>query len=465
MTQPNHIFILSGGAGTRLWPLSRESFPKQFYDLTGSGCPLIIETVDRLQGLGKITVITTDALKHSTIGLLNRYKIKDVEVLGEPVAKNTAAAVALASIYAAQQNPEATVAVFPADHYISEKWRFRELVSKAFDEARSYNDVVAIGIEPTSAETGYGYLQLSEQPTPAKVSVGVTQFIEKPELSRAEELVKSQSAVWNAGMFIFPAIKMLRYFEELMPDLWSKMSVLKNDFSKLGDVYPRVPSQSVDYGIMERLKSIRCVAGSQIGWSDVGSWEEVAKHGRNLTEPLEVMGAGNFYTGFGPHPKKPTFVGVSDLIVVDTPDVLLVLKKGMGQEVRELVKKVKADAQISGRLKHHVFEERPWGRFEVLMDNNNFKSKIITVWPGQKLSYQSHTKRSEHWIVVSGEGKVTLNDQVKYLKQGEYVYIPQGAKHRIANDGAQLVEFIEVQSGSYFGEDDITRYSDDYGRV
>ena len=150
--------------------------------------------------------------------------------------------------------------------------------------------------------------------------------------------------------------------------------------------------------------------------------------------------------------------------MVDTPDVLLVLKKGEGQQIKELVARVKADAASAGKLKHHVFEERPWGRFEVLMDNNNFKSKIITVWPGQRLSYQSHAKRSEHWIITSGEAKVTLNDEIHHLKGGEYIYIPQGSKHRIANDSTEVIEFIEVQSGSYFGEDDIVRFSDDYGR-
>lgn len=465
MSSTHHIFILSGGAGTRLWPLSRESFPKQFHDLAGTGKPLLIETVDRLHGLGKLYVITTESLRPSTIGLLNRFRFSDVEVIGEPEAKNTAAAVALASIVAHRADPTAHVGIFPADHFVAEGQKFRELVQRAFAEVATHDEVVAIGIEPEFAFTGYGYLKVPKQgKDPLPGSVLVTEFIEKPRQALADELFASNSAVWNAGMFLFPAKKMMEHFESLMPDLWNKLAVLKSDFSQLKEVYPRVPSQSVDYGIMERLKSIRCVAGSQIGWTDVGSWEEVAKRGKQLSEPIEVSAKGNFYSGFGAHPKRATFVGVDNLIVVDTPDVLLVLKKGEGQQIKELVARIKSDPSVSEKLKHHVFEERPWGRFEVLLDGQNFKSKIISVWPGQKLSLQSHAKRAENWVVVSGVGTVTLNDKIHRLKEGEHIHIPQGAKHRMANESPQELEFIEVQSGSYFGEDDIVRYSDDYGR-
>jgi mannose-1-phosphate guanylyltransferase/mannose-1-phosphate guanylyltransferase/mannose-6-phosphate isomerase len=231
-----------------------------------------------------------------------------------------------------------------------------------------------------------------------------------------------------------------------------------------------MPSISFDYGIMEKLSSVRlggapvilqCVP-ADMGWSDIGSWEEVSSKGKSLGDPLEVEGEHNFYTGFVPPGKRAAFVGVSDVIVVDSPDALLVVKKGSGQSVRQVVEKLKIERPELAKV--HTYEERPWGKFEVLMDTDSFKSKRIRVWAGQKLSYQSHKKREEHWIMVQGEAEVTLDDKKHRLGPGQYIHIPLGAKHRIANIGTEVLEFIEVQMGSYFGEDDITRYSDDYGR-
>lgn len=462
------IFILSGGAGTRLWPLSRENFPKQFYDLAGTSKPLLIDTVERLQGLGKIAVITTEALRPATTGLLNRYGHSDVDVIGEPQARNTAAAVALATQLARADNPKSFIGIFSADHFIAAKNKFRELVTLAFAEASSRNEVVTLGLSPEYPATGYGYMELvSEIPSgnsEIKSALKVKRFVEKPSVENAIALIATKRAVWNGGMFLFPADLMARHFQTLMPKLWSSISALKSDRSNLKEIYAQVEAQSFDYGVMEKLESLYCVPGTSMGWSDVGSWEEVARTRKPDSKIVEVSGEGNYYAGFGETSKAVGFIGLTDTMVVDTPDALLVLKKGDGQKVREVVSALKAENTQNPVLKNHLFEERPWGRFEILTDNEHYKSKRITVWPGQKLSYQSHAKRSEHWVIVSGQAQVVLDSKEISLKAGEHIFIPVGSKHRIGNIGPEVLEFIEVQTGAYFGEDDIVRYSDDYGR-
>jgi mannose-1-phosphate guanylyltransferase/mannose-1-phosphate guanylyltransferase/mannose-6-phosphate isomerase len=262
-------------------------------------------------------------------------------------------------------------------------------------------------------------------------------------------------------MFVFRAGTMAEHFRKHMPRLWEELSRLKDDESNLREVFEKLPSESIDYGVMEKLTEIRCVV-ADMGWSDIGSWEEVAEHSPQKARPIEVEGRANDYLPFNVTPKKTAFVGVSDIELVETGDALLVLRKGAGQKLRDVVKALQTEAPLL--LEGHVFEERPWGRFEVLLDTAYFKSKKITVWAGQRLSYQSHTKRAEHWVVVKGIADVTLNDVVHRLKAGEHIHIPLGAKHRIANPGPEEMEFIEVQTGTYFGEDDIVRYSDEYGR-
>jgi mannose-1-phosphate guanylyltransferase/mannose-6-phosphate isomerase len=462
------LFVLSGGAGTRLWPMSRESYPKQFYDLAGTGNPLLIDTVGRLSKLASISVITTEALRYSTLGLLLRNGHPDVRVVGEPIPRNTAAAVALATWMSLLKDESTLVGVFPADHFIQENGRFTELVELAFHEAKKYNEVVTIGVHPEYAATGFGYMELDQEIPPSAIPLNafrVKRFVEKPSVEAATKLINTQRAVWNAGMFIFPAKKMASHFETLMPKLWQKVTSLKTDLSNLFEIYPLLESQSVDCGIMEKLQTLYCLPGSGMGWSDVGSWEEVAKKGRCLGAPIEVKARGNFYTGFGSHSKRVAFVGVDDLAVVDTPDALMIVKKGYGQDVKEVVSQLKFQGSGSSILANHVFEERPWGRFEVLMDTPDFKSKRISVWPGHQLSYQSHQKRSEHWVIVKGQAEVTLDGQLHSLKLGDHIFIPAGCKHRLANLSQETIEFIEVQTGTYFGEDDIVRYFDNYGRA
>jgi mannose-1-phosphate guanylyltransferase/mannose-6-phosphate isomerase len=452
------IVILSGGAGTRLWPLSREAYPKQFHDFTGSGKPLLVETLQRLSAFQRASVVTTAALGPATMGLLNRHGLH-AQVVGEPEPKNTAPAVLLASILAERAQPASLVGVFPADHLIANSQRFLEILNRGFEEAAK-GRVVTLGIHPESPSCAYGYIDLDGE-TEDRGVFRVNRFIEKPTVEKAEELIRTRRVVWNAGMFLFRSDVMIDLFRQHEPKMTEALLCVRDDLSNLKEIYASLKGNSIDYAVMEKLPDILCLP-ADIGWSDIGSWEEVSRRTPCMGNPIEVGGEGNFFTGLANADKRVVFVGVSDLVAIDTPDAILIARQGHGQEVRAAVDALRKEG--STLTKSHSFEDRPWGRFEVLMDTPYFKSKRITVMPGQKLSYQSHAKRAEHWIVVRGQAQVTLNDQVLNLVPGEHVHIPLGAKHRMANPGAEPMEFIEVQTGTYFGEDDIVRYSDAYGR-
>ena len=461
MNSSRQIYILSGGAGTRLWPLSRETHPKQFYDLAGTGRALMVETAERLARFGQLHILTTQSLRFASMGLLSRLNIS-AKVVGEPIPRNTAAAVALATWQSLRADAQSVVGIFPADHLIKDRAVFGEALNAAFDEAET-GKILTLGIHPTHASTAYGYIELEKNAADhMNRAAKVQRFVEKPPVEKAEELIRSGKAVWNAGIFIFKARTMADEFRKQMPELWGLIEQIKADESNLAEIYPRLPSISVDYGVMEKARELFCVPTPAMGWSDVGSWEEVAKHTQTLGRPVQVKAKNNFYAGMIPDEKRIAFVGVEDLVVVDTPDALLVARKGEGQSVREAVEELKKEK--APQTHHHVFEERPWGRFEVLMDTPFFKSKRISMWPKQRLSYQSHSKRAEHWVVVRGEARVTLDGKDFDLKAGDHIFIPLQAKHRIANPGTDVMEFIEVQTGSYFGEDDIQRFEDDYGR-
>lgn len=458
-----HVCVLSGGAGNRLWPLSRESEPKQFYDLGTQGTPLLIDTLRRLQPWGEATVLTSQGLVPGTIGLLQRHAVRG-QVLGEPVRRNTAAAVALFTTLILRKDPQGLVGIFPSDQVVEKPEALKQALGSALERA-ALGNVLTLGIVPTYPSDAYGYIEFDERlpESPAGPELRtVRRFVEKPSVHKAEDFLASGRYVWNAGIFVFAARTMGSHFERLMPEIWTPLQKLKDDLSNLNEIFQKLPSESIDYGIMEKLGAMECVV-ADLGWSDIGSWEEVVRRRPRSPLVLSVQGGNNDMLATVPKPRKVAFVGVSDLIAVDTQDALLILKKGSGQLLREVIQDLKKTSPQL--LQSHAFEERPWGRFEVLLDSVDFKSKRITVWPGQKLSYQSHTKRAEHWIVVKGTADVTLEGEVRRLKVGEHIHIPLGAKHRMSNPGPEQLEFIEVQTGTYFGEDDITRYEDDYGRV
>ncbi len=452
---PSQIFfgILSGGAGTRLWPLSRKNFPKQFSKFSSQD-PLLIETIKRVENLGSMSLLTTQDLKTQTQSLLNRFSI-NAEIISEPAPQNTAPIIALFNELCYRKNKNSLICILPADHAISPIQNFRADIEKALKIAE-HKKIVTLGIPPRDPSTAFGYLETK--------SIGseliVKKFTEKPNLEKAQELIKS-SALWNAGMFIFHSETFREALKTNAPQIFDEIENLKSDLSNLKEVYSKLPSISIDYAVMEKLSNIQCVKAS-FDWSDLGSWEEVVSKDNAPHKISQINSHKNHYAGTHKIPKTVAFVGVDNLIAVDTPDSLLILKEGAGQEVKALVEELKkTNPKIT---ESHAFEERPWGRFEILLDTPLFKSKLITVWPGQRLSYQSHKHRREHWIIVEGEGEFTLNGEKRAVKSGDYLFIPLGAKHRIANNSQAKLEFVEVQQGTYFGEDDIIRYDDDYGR-
>jgi mannose-1-phosphate guanylyltransferase/mannose-6-phosphate isomerase len=458
--------ILSGGSGTRLWPVSRAKYPKQFCELFDDS--LQTATLKRLARFGEPWILTSVTLRDFTEKKAREAGFSKLRAIYEPMGKNTAPAIALLCKLLEFEGRQAEiVGVFPADHLIQKEDIFSAALDLAETCARE-NRIVTLGLKPTEPATGYGYIQTEKQPYNYKKQVSsysVLKFHEKPNQALAKEFLRDGSYFWNAGIFVFPVNLMIDLFEKYQPQIWDSLSVLKKDLSNLKEVYASLPSISIDYAIIEKLTKdeLLCVPCNP-GWSDVGSWDAVAevyeKSGRSRGNPIEVDSKNNFV--LPKVDKRYAFVGVDDLIVVDTEDALLVARKGETQQVKMVVDRLKNESPKLAQ--EHTFEERPWGRFEILRDKEHFKSKIIRVDAKQQISYQSHSKREEHWVIVKGKGEVILNEQVIPVQTGSYVKIPMGAKHRIRNTGDLPIEFIEVQLGSYFGEDDIVRYQDDYNR-
>ncbi|UYL08937.1 mannose-1-phosphate guanylyltransferase/mannose-6-phosphate isomerase [Bdellovibrio sp. SKB1291214] len=453
--------VLSGGSGTRLWPVSRQQMPKQFCTIFEK--PLQTMTLERCHKMGTPWIVTSKALQNLTEINLKDNKMSDVQAIYEPYGKNTAPAIAvLCKLLDSKGLGHEIVGIFPSDHLISKEQAFLNVVKFATSVAEK-NKVVTLGITPSYPETGYGYIQT--QASPLSESEGfkaysVVKFHEKPALEKAKEFLAQGSFSWNAGIFVFKVSHMISLFEKHQPELWKTVAALKADASNLDDIYSKVANISIDYAIMEKLggDELACIP-SEFGWNDVGSWDAVAslQKGQDVTS---VKGQGNFV--FGDSAKHYSTVGLDDVIVVDTKDALMLVKKGHSQDVKLVVESLAQSKPLLA--KEHVYEYRPWGYFEILKDTEFFKSKVIRVNPHSQLSYQSHAKREEHWTITQGTGEVVLNDQVISVKAGSHVHIPTGAKHRMRNTSNDMLEFVEVQLGSYFGEDDIVRYQDDYQR-
>ena len=388
----------------------------------------------------------------------------------EPAGRNTAPAVALAChLLLLEGRGDEVAGVFSADHLIADEAGFRRAVALAVTCAER-GEVVTLGIRPTFPSTGYGYIEVGDEVV-ARDGDGAGSFAahrtrgfrEKPDRETAERFLAAGNFVWNAGMFIFRVSVMADCLDRFMPDLWRRVREIAADRSNLAEIYRDLPAESLDYGVMERLDA-QVTIPCDLGWSDVGSWDEVARldaaAGRRRGTVFAEKAGDNFVFPHGD--KVYGLVGVDDLLVVDTADALLVARRGASEQVKGLV----ARMERAGRpeASEHPFEERPWGGFEVLRDTERFKSKILRIDPGHRLSYQSHARRSEHWVVVRGRPEVTLDGEVRALAPGDAVFIPTGARHRVANPGDEPVEIVEVQLGDYFGEDDIVRYEDDYER-
>ena len=454
--------VMSGGSGTRLWPVSRSQFPKQFCELFEES--LQLKTLRRLQPLNSPWTLTTSSLRVLTERTLKEAELPLDQVIYEPFGCNTAPAIALTCLVFSKKNmSDEVIGIFPADHLVQDGESFRQAVRLA--EACAQKDqVVTLGIQPDYPATGYGYIETKSdefERTAEHKALWAERFCEKPDLKTAEQFLKAGRFYWNAGMFVFKVQVMIDHFKKHLPQMWASIELIKEDLSNVAEVYKTLEKISIDYGIMERLEKLVCIH-VDIGWSDVGSWEEIAKVDESKVDSIEIESSNNYICSKLEGEKVYSFVGVEDLLVVDTADALMIARKGQSQEVKKVVEELKSLGKTQSG--EHVFTYRPWGKYEILRDTDQFKSKVITVDPGERLSYQSHEQREEHWVVVAGDGELTLNDEVKKVSRGDYIFIPLQAKHRIACTGNEKLIFVEVQIGDYFGEDDITRYQDDYQR-
>ena len=422
------------------------------------------KTIKRVRPLGDPWVLTVGALRVLTNKSLHELGIATEQALFEPFGRNTAPAIAfLCRVFEQKGWSHEIAGVFPADHLVSKESDFHQAVKLA-EKCAGDGHIVTLGIQPDYPATGFGYIETSDDVIAEDKSVTARRalgFREKPDEATAEEFIASGRFFWNAGMFVFKVQTMIDLLKKHQPETWNCFTQLKEDFSNLEEIYNKVAADSIDYAIMEKLEEHVCIP-ADIGWSDMGSWEEVARLKENETQEDVVSEDSHDNYVWPVRGKAYGLVGVEDLLVVDTEDALMIARKGDSQKVKKVVSTL--EERKKSQATEHVFNYRPWGKYEILADAEDFKSKVITVNPGERLSYQSHDRRAEHWIMISGEGEVTLDDEVHKVKGGDHIFIPLKAKHRIACTGKQPLRFAEVQLGDYFGEDDIVRYQDDYKR-
>ncbi|NYT46474.1 MAG: mannose-1-phosphate guanylyltransferase/mannose-6-phosphate isomerase [Candidatus Methanofishera endochildressiae] len=462
--------ILSGGSGTRLWPLSRGIYPKQFLPLV-SDSTMVQETVLRLAGLEHLQApiaICNEDHRFMMAEQLREINAQAEAIILEPVGKNTAPAVALAAL--AAKNPDDILLVLPADHVIENIPAFQRAVINAGQLAEQ-DYLVTFGIVPTAAETGYGYIKRSSD------NIGdafkVAEFVEKPDVEVAEAYVNSGEYYWNSGMFAFKAGRYLEELEKFSPEILAACRLSfagaqsDIDFVRLNkDAFSQCPSDSIDYAVMEKTDKA-VVIPLDADWSDVGSWSalwevrEKDSFGNALTGDVVAIDTKNSFIHSGN--KLVAAVGVQDMIIIETDDAVMIAPKDRVQEVKKIVAVLKNDQRAEADLHRKVY--RPWGHYDSVDNGDRHTTKRIVVKPGAKLSVQKHHHRSEHWVIVKGTAIVIKGDETMLLSENESTYIPLGVIHSLENPGVIPLEIVEVQTGSYLGEDDIVRFEDKYGRT
>lgn len=467
-----HPVILSGGSGTRLWPLSRSAVPKQFLALA-SDLSLLQETCVRAAAAADAPPIIVCNQDHRFLVAeqLRKAQVNSHSIVLEPFGRNTAPAVAVAALALVNDDPEALLLVLPSDHVIRDVGGFARAVKLAAVAAEK-GALVTFGIKPTRAETGYGYIRKGRAMPDASGCYELDAFVEKPDAQTAGKYLASESYYWNSGMFVFGAQAYLSELSRLRPDMYAACQrALEHghrdlDFLRLDEEsFRSCASDSIDYAVMEHTQNA-VVVPVDIGWSDVGSWDalweisEKDQHQNVTRGDVHLREATNTYVNA--QSRFVAAVGVEDLVIVETSDAVLVATKDKVQQVSKVVDYLKA----AGRQEHinHAKVYRPWGSYESLDEGSRFQVKRIIVKPGEKLSLQRHHHRAEHWVVVCGTAQVTRGDEVLLLTENQSTYIPLGTAHRLENPGKMILEIIEVQSGGYLGEDDIVRLDDVYGR-
>ncbi len=462
--------ILSGGAGTRLWPLSREMYPKQLLALT-SKHTMLQETALRLAGIpgaGAPIIVCNEAHRFSVAEQIRALGFAPAAILLEPVGRNTAPAVALAALKARDLDAQAVLVVAPADHVIRDARAFQNAAETALGLAQS-GKLVTFGIVAHAPETGYGYIRRGDGEGPA---YPVEQFTEKPPLDLARQFVESGDYYWNSGMFVFTAARYLEELEAFAPEMLAAVraayAAAKSDldFVRIDKAaFERVAGESIDYAVMEKTQHA-VVLPLDAGWSDVGSWSSLFdalpadEDGNVLQGDVLVHDTHDCYVHSTS--RLVAAVGMDDHVIVETKDAILVAPKERVQDVKDLVAKLKKSGRSESALHREVF--RPWGSYDSIDFGDRFQVKRLSVKPGGVLSLQMHHHRAEHWVVVEGTARITCDGKTFLLSENQSTYIPVGSTHRIENPGKVYLHIVEVQSGSYLGEDDIVRFEDNYGR-
>ncbi len=465
--------ILCGGAGSRLWPVSRELHPKPFIKLA-DGQSLLQKAFMRGAGLPNVAEVITVTNRELLFLTQDHYRVVNAGRLAcsfllEPFGRNTAPAVAAAAIRAAAAHgDDAILLVLAADHLIADQAAFAEAVARATELAAA-GKIVTFGIRPDSPETGYGYIEAKGNE--------VIRFVEKPDLARAKEYVASGNFLWNSGMFCFSAGNMIREMARVCPDILGALQLCMQKSIPVegpglfqleldADTFVTAPDISIDYAVMEKTTQA-AVVPCEIGWSDIGSWNALGdlthadQNGNRIEGKAVLHDSHNCYIRCDE--RIVGAVGVNDLLIIDTPDAILVAHRDRAQDVKQIYAKLKTEGHEAHKI--HRTVHRPWGTYSILEEGDGFKIKRIEVKPGASLSLQMHHHRSEHWIVVSGAATVVNGENELFLRSNESTYIPAGHKHRLVNPGLIDLVMIEVQSGAYLGEDDIVRFQDVYGRA
>ncbi len=469
--------ILSGGSGTRLWPLSRESFPKQYLSINSSYEETLLQKTHlRINGLSNLKepiLICNEEHRFIVAEQMREINTKPYSILLEPLSRNTAPAIILSAIKALEDNDDPILLVLSSDHEIQDEKQFVNVLEKGFYYANQ-NRLVSFGVIPTSPETGYGYIK-AESPFINKKIIGkkIEEFTEKPDSETAKDFLKDRSYTWNSGIFMFKAKVIINEVKKFYPKIFKicqesiNNSELDLEFQRINkEIFSNCPNISIDVAVMEKTKK-GTVLPLDVGWSDIGSWQaiwerSVKDHNKNhILGNALVENSNNCY--IRSENKLIVGIGLKNLIVVDTNDALLILNNKYSQEIKNIVNKLKENKIPQGQKHSKIF--RPWGHYISIAEDQKWQLKLIHVKPGEKLSLQMHNHRSEHWIVVNGTAKVELDNEVSILKENQSTYIPVNSKHRLSNPTLESLILIEVQSGTYLGEDDIVRFEDKYNRI
>jgi mannose-1-phosphate guanylyltransferase/mannose-6-phosphate isomerase len=470
-----HPVILCGGSGTRLWPMSRGGYPKQYLKLTGENT-LVQQTALRLRGIDDVAapiIVTNNEQRFLVAEQLRQIGVTSSSIVLEPASRNTAPAIAVAALLALRESPDSLLLVLPSDHVIAGEAAFAKATQAAAHAAKD-GYLVTFGITPTEPHTGYGYIRAGVAMVDGAQTFTVDSFVEKPDAETAQRFIDAGGYYWNSGMFL---LKASTYMEELrrhepeiarQAELSLEAAQRDNDFIRLdAEAFSASPNISIDHAVMEKTKRAAVVAVADLGWNDIGSWTALAEiaasdaQGNALNGDVLTDAVTNSY--IRAEHRLVAAIGLDNVVIVETADAVLVAHRDQAQDVKKIV------AQLNALGRHesvtHRRVVRPWGSYEGIDSGDRFQVKRIVVSPGAQLSLQMHHHRAEHWIVVKGTALVTNGDKEIVLTENQSTYIPLGVTHRLLNPGKIPLELIEVQSGAYLGEDDIVRFEDTYGRV